>query len=115
MIFIPLIGAVLGMLIAYLLPYQIPIIYSKYTALAILATLDAIFGGLRAQFEGNFIIAKFLLSFFVNSALAALLAYLGDALGVDIYLGAVVAFSVRLFNNLSLLREGIFSRYRSGR
>lgn len=110
MILIPLIGLALGIAIASVLPFQIPITYAKYTALAILATLDAIFGGLRAQIEGDFIISKFLMSFFINSGLAAGLAYLGDILGIDIYLGAVVAFSIRIFNNLSLTREMIFNR-----
>lgn len=111
MIIIPLLGAALGVVIALYLPYQIPITYSKYSALAILATLDAIFGGLRAQAAGEFIISKFVISFFVNAGLAALLAYLGDLLGVDIYLGAVVAFSIRIFRNLSLLRELLFKKF----
>ncbi|HEY8343971.1 MAG TPA: small basic family protein [Bacillota bacterium] len=111
MIFIPLLGAALGVGIALFLPYQIPITFAKYSALAILATLDAIFGGLRAQAEGEFIISKFVVSFFVNAGLAVLLAYLGDQLGVDIHLGAVVAFSIRIFHNLSLLREILFKKF----
>jgi|SRR5690554_6005657 len=111
MIIIPLLGAACGVILALHLPYQIPITYAKYSALAILATLDAIFGGLRAQVEGEFIISKFVGSFFVNAGLAALLAYIGDLLGVDIYLGAVVAFSIRIFRNLSLLRELIFNKF----
>lgn len=108
---IPLIGALLGILIAIFLPYQIPLVYVKYTAIAILAALDAIFGGLRAQLEQKFVFSKFISSFFTNAALAALLAYLGDALGIDIYLGAVVAFSIRLFQNLSIIREELFEKF----
>lgn len=108
---IPLIGAAIGILIAIFLPYQIPLVYVKYTAIAILAALDAIFGGIRAQLEQKFVFSKFISSFFTNAALAALLAYLGDALGIDIYLGAVVAFSIRLFQNLSLIREELFERF----
>lgn len=108
---IPVIGAILGILIAIFLPYQIPLIYVKYTAIAILAALDAIFGGLRAQLEQKFVFSKFISSFFTNAALAALLAYLGDSLGIDIYLGAVVAFSIRLFQNLSIIREELFEKF----
>jgi small basic protein len=40
-----------------------------------------------------------------------MLAYLGDIVGVDIYMGAVVAFSIRLFQNLSLIREELFEHF----
>ena len=108
---IPIIGAIIGIGIALLLPYQVPLVYIKYTAIAILAALDAILGGFRAQLEQKFVFSKFISSFFTNAALAALLAALGDALGIDIYLGAIVAFSIRLFHNLSLIREELFERF----
>lgn len=108
---IPLIGALLGIIIGFLLPWDIPVNFVQYSAIAILTALDAIFGGIRAQLEQKFSISRFLSSFFTNAALAALLAYLGDKLGVDIYLGAVVAFSIRLFQNLSIIREELFDRY----
>ncbi|MGE5583252.1 MAG: DUF1290 domain-containing protein [Bacillota bacterium] len=109
--YIPIIGALIGIIIGIVLPYDIPINYVKYTAIAILAALDAIFGGLRAQLGQKFVFYKFMTSFFTNTALAALLAYLGDILGIDIYLGAVVAFSIRLFQNLTLIREELFDRF----
>ena len=106
-----IIGAILGIIIGLTLPYDIPVNMVKYSAIAILAALDAIFGGLRAQLEHKFVLTKFISSFFTNAALAALLSYLGEILGVDIYMGAVVAFSIRLFQNLSLIREELFERF----
>ena len=108
--YIPIIGALIGILLGVVLPYDIPINFVKYTAIAILAALDAIFGGIRAQLGQKFVFFKFISSFFTNTAMAALLAYLGDILGIDIYLGAVVVFSIRIFQNLSLIREEIFDR-----
>ncbi len=108
--YIPIIGALIGILLGVVLPYDIPINFVKYTAIAILAALDAIFGGIRAQLGQKFVFFKFITSFFTNTAMAALLAYLGDILGIDIYLGAVVVFSIRIFQNLSLIREEIFDR-----
>lgn len=113
--FIVIIGAILGIVIGVSLPYEIPLNYVKYTAIAILAALDAIFGGLRAQLGQKFDFSKFISSFFTNAALAALLAYLGDVLGVDIYMGALVAFSIRMFQNLALIREEILERFWSWR
>jgi small basic protein len=109
-LYIPIIGALIGIVIGVILPYDIPINFVKYTAIAILAALDAIFGGIRAQLGQKFVFFKFITSFFTNTAMAALLAYLGDILGIDIYLGAVVVFSIRIFQNLSLIREEIFDR-----
>lgn len=107
---IPVIGAIAGVILALLFPVDIPVNLVGYTAIAILAALDAIFGGLRAQFEGKFNFPKFLTSFCANAALAAGLTWLGDLLGIDIYIGAVAAFSIRLFKNLAILRELIFER-----
>lgn len=107
---IPIIGALVGILIGINLKYDIPVSFIKYTAIAILAALDAILGGIRAQLGKKFVFTKFISSFFTNTALAAMLAYLGDLMGVDIYIGAVVAFSIRLFQNLSLIREELFDR-----
>ncbi|HOP75458.1 MAG TPA: small basic family protein [Bacillota bacterium] len=115
---IPIIGALIGILIGLNLPFEIPVSLVKYTAIAILAALDAILGGIRAQLGQKFLFSKFISSFFANTALAALLCYLGDMMGVDIYIGAVAAFSIRLFQNLSLIREELFDRFwiwRSGR
>jgi small basic protein len=109
-LYIPIIGALIGILLGVVLPYDIPINFVKYTAIAILAALDAIFGGIRAQLGQKFVFFKFISSFFTNTAMAALLAYLGDILGIDIYLGAVVVFSIRIFQNLSLIREEVFDR-----
>jgi small basic protein len=75
-----------------------------------MAGLDAIFGGLRAQFEKKFSFQKFMTSFFTNITLAAILTWLGDLLGIDIYIGAVVAFSIRMFSNLSILRGLIYEK-----
>jgi small basic protein len=111
-LWIPIFGAIIGIFIGmYVLRYDIPVSYIKYTAIAILAALDAIFGGIRAQISRKFLFTKFISSFFTNTALAAMLAYLGDIVGVDIYMGAVVAFSIRLFQNLSLIREELFEHF----
>jgi small basic protein len=110
-VWIPIFGALLGIVLGLNLQYDIPIAYVKYTSIAILAALDAIFGGVRAQLGQKFLFSKFMTSFFTNTALAAMLAYLGDIVGVDIYMGAVVTFSIRLFQNLSLIREELLERF----
>lgn len=104
MVWLPVVGLILGFLI-YWLPIRLPSDYSSYLSLATLAGLDSIFGGIRAGVEGKFHDDIFISGFVANTFLAALLAYLGDQIGVDLYLAAVVALGGRVFLNLSLIRR----------
>lgn len=109
-IWVPLIGLILGVAIGLLIPVKIPVIYSKYMSVAVLAALDSVFGGIRASMEDNFDNAIFLTGFFSNTLLAAFLAYIGDQLGVELYLAAVLVFGVRLFQNLAIIRRHLLKK-----
>ena len=109
MIWLPLIGVAVGFLI-YWVPVRLPSDYASYLSLATLAGLDSIFGGIRAGIEGKFHDDIFLSGFVVNACLAASLAYLGDQLGVDLFLAAVVALGGRVFLNLSLIRRYLLTQ-----
>ncbi len=108
---LPVLGLILGVLLGFLFSVEIPLGYVKYTAIAILAAIDTILGGLRAQLEERFGLAIFLSGFVVNAAFAALLAGIGDLLGLDIYLGAVIAFSIRIFDNVGFIRRDVIMGY----
>ena len=102
---LPILGLILGLSIGYFSPFSVPVIYAKYLSVAMLAALDSVLGGIRAAQEGTFEEKVFLTGFFSNMLLAAFLAYIGDRIGVDLYLAAVVAFGVRLFQNLAVIRR----------
>ncbi|MHB8124310.1 MAG: small basic family protein [Desulfitobacteriaceae bacterium] len=102
---LPALGLILGLAIGYISPFSVPIDYAKYLSVAILAALDSVLGGIRAAQEEHFDSRVFLTGFFSNMLLAGLLAYVGDRIGVDLYLAAVVAFGVRLFQNLAIIRR----------
>ncbi len=108
---IPLLGLLAGIIIGILLPYNIPFAYSKYMAVAILACLDSVFGGLAASMQGKFDMRVFISGFFGNALLAAGLAYIGDKLGADIYMAAVFAFGNRLFLNFAIIRRYLLNKY----
>ena len=74
-------------------------------SIAVLAALDSVFGGIRASLEDKFETDIFISGFFGNAFLAAGLAYIGDRLDVPIYLAAIFAFGVRLFQNFAALRR----------
>lgn len=79
--------------------------YSGYLAIAIIAALDSVFGGITSILNKNFDIKIFVSGFFGNAVLAMLLTYLGEKLNVDIYLAAVIVFVGRMFTNLSIIRR----------
>jgi small basic protein len=108
---LPLFGLIVGILLGLLRPLEIPLGYVKYTAIAILAAIDTILGGVRAQLESRFDLTIFLSGFVTNAAFAALLTGLGDLLGLDLYLGAVIAFSIRIFDNAGFIRRDLLDAY----
>lgn len=108
---LPLLGLVVGIIIGLRFPFVVPAAYAKYLSIAVLATLDSVFGGLRADLEQKFDSLIFTTGFFGNALLAALLTYIGDQLGVELYLAAVFAFGVRLFQNLAIIRRYLLNRW----
>lgn len=105
MIYLPLLGLLLGLLTGYVVRYDVPPEYARYLSIAVLAALDSGLGGVRALLERTFDDRLFVTGFLSNAILAALLTYLGDRLGVSLYLAAVVAFGVRVFQNLAAIRR----------
>ena len=105
MIFIAiLIGCILGALIGMNAPI-ISYTYSSYLAIAIIAALDSVFGGITSVINKNFNLKIFVTGFFGNAILAILLTILGQKLNVDIYLAAIVVFVGRMFVNLAIIRR----------
>ena len=96
--------SILGVLFGMNLP-TISYSYSGYLAIAIVAALDSVFGGITSVLKKNFDIKIFVSGFFGNAILAMLLTYLGEKLNVDIYLAAVIVFVGRMFTNLSIIRR----------
>jgi small basic protein len=100
-------GMAVGVFIGLNMPLVLPQAYAKFLSVAALAALDSVFGGIRAAMEDHFDNSIFISGFFSNALLAAGLAYTGERLGIDLYLAAVVAFGVRLFQNLAIIRRHI--------
>lgn len=108
---LPVVGLILGVVVGFLLDLRVPQEYSSYLSIALLAGLDTIFGGVRSYLERMFNVRIFMSGFFFNTLFAAGLAFLGAFLGIDLYMAAIVAFGVRLFNNLAVIRRIILSKW----
>jgi small basic protein len=108
---LPILGLILGIILGLLTDIRIPDEYSNYLSIAVLAALDTLFGGIRAHLQNIYDDKVFVSGFFFNILLAASLAFLGVHLGVDLYLAAVFAFGVRLFQNIAVIRRILMNNW----
>ena len=99
-----IVSCILGALIGMNAP-TISYTYSTFLAIAIIAALDSVFGGIASVLNGKFDLKIFISGFFCNALLSMCLTYLGQKLNVDIYLAALVVFVGRIFNNLGIIRR----------
>jgi len=98
------IGILLGILVGSFLKINIPPEYARYTAVAILGVIDSIFGALRSETEYKYDSVIFVTGLLFNMALAILISYVGDKLNVELYLAVVIAFIIRIFLNIGIIR-----------
>jgi small basic protein len=103
-------GLVIGIVIGLVLQPTVPPELQPYLPIAVVAALDAVFGGLRAVLDGIFDDRVFVVSFLSNVVVAALVVYLGDQLGVGSQLstGVVVVLGIRIFSNAAAIRRHVF-------
>ena len=101
---IMIIACILGVVVGLNAP-MISYTYSSYLAIAIIAALDSVFGGVASVINKKFDMKIFISGFFGNAILAILLTRLGEKLNIDIYLAAIVVFVGRMFNNLGIIRR----------
>ena len=106
-------GLALGVVVGYYIPFTYPIDYSLYMSVAILATMDSIFGAVKSGFESKYDNIIFLTGFIGNALLAIILTYIGDRLGLPLYYVAILVFGTRLFDNLSIIRRHIVTNMRN--
>ena len=102
---IALIGLLLGVFLGLVFDVNIPESFSPYMSVAILACLDSVFGAFRASLNNNF----------KSDIFAAGLAYLGDKLGIPIYIASVIVFGGRIFDNFGAIRRILLERFKNRR
>lgn len=104
------IGLVLGVIAGLILQPTVPLWMQPYLPIAVVAALDAVFGGFRALLDGIFDDRVFTVSFLSNVLVAAFIVYLGDQLGVGAQLstGVVVVLGIRIFSNAAAIRRHLF-------
>lgn len=106
---IELAGLIVGLVIGCFLPWHVPSQYSLYVATGLLAALDSALGGMNARIKKSFNLSIFLSGFFGNAIIAVFLTWLGDKLGLPLYLAAVVVFGTRMFQNFAEIRRELLT------
>lgn len=107
---IPALALVVGIAAGLLIEPSVPAGLQPYLPIAVVAALDAVFGGVRARLDGIFDDKVFVVSFVSNVLVAGLIVYLGDKLGVggQLSTGVVVVLGVRIFGNVAAIRRHVF-------
>ena len=102
-------SVLLGVLIGALLPWSIPAQYSIYAAVMLLAALDAAAGCINARLHHKFSGSLFVSGALGNGLIAVFLTYMGERIGISLYLAAVVVFGTRLFQNFGEIRRELLT------
>ena len=107
---IPALALAVGVVLGLLVEPVVPLWLQPYLPIAVVAALDAVFGGIRARLDGIFDSKVFVVSFVSNVLVAALIVFLGDKLGVGAQLstGVVVVLGIRIFGNAAAIRRHLF-------
>ena len=115
MILIPILALIVGVLIGTLLAGGLPLELLSYVAVAVLASLDSVFGGTRSQLDGKFQADIFITGFLANIAAATFFVWLGENIGIGLVQVAAVVFGIRMFTNLSLIRRILINRWQESK
>ncbi|MBA3277693.1 MAG: small basic family protein [Geodermatophilaceae bacterium] len=107
---IPILGLAAGIAAGVWLDPSVPTSLQPYLPIAVVAALDAVFGGVRARLDGIFDAKVFVVSFISNVVVAALIVFLGDQLGVGAQLSTavIVVLGIRIFGNVAAIRRHLF-------
>lgn len=102
----------LGVTLGLLTNVSVPAAWLTYLGVAMLAAIDACLGGIKASLERTFDDRIFVSGFLTGTLMAAFIVFIGDRVGVrELYLAAVVAFGLRIFENLGTVRRLLFARW----
>ena len=105
------IAVLVGVLMGLLIPYNLNASMLSYLAVALIAALDSVLGGLFAYLNKRFNINVFMIGLVSNAILGIVLTFIGNILGISLSFAVIIVFGVRMFNNMAAIRRQTFDRY----
>ena len=112
MILIPVFALIIGAIIAKMLNLGVPGVLGTYLAIACIAGLDTVLGGIRSAYERKFQTDIFVTGFVANVFIAFFIAWLGDKIGTNLYTVGALVMGMRIFSNLSVIRRYLLQEFK---
>jgi len=111
---IAILAIAIGIFVGLWMPHNLTPDAVPFLAIAIIAALDSVFGGITAYMQKQFDITVFFTGLFTNALLAVGILYLGDILGINfpMLLATIVIFGTRMFQNFATMRYIFLEKYR---
>ena len=103
-----MIGVIIGLMIGSIIP--LITINTKILAVMIIVSADTLIGSLKSYLESNFNDIEMISGFIINSIVAVSLVFLGDYLIVSLYYLVLFALGIRIFENLSKIRQHLIKK-----
>lgn len=101
-----ILGIILGIILGMTVNVSIPQELTRYTAVIILGMLDSLFGAIRSETaQNNYNSILFISGLLFSIIFAVLITYLGEHLGLNLYLAVTVVFTFRIFKNVGIVRR----------
>jgi len=104
-------GLVLGVIAGLNLDLAYSPEYAVYISLTILAILNSIFNMLSENLNGELTPVKSILFLTGDLVFALFLGYIGEQLGLPIYLAAIFAFGNNIYKNLNIMINFLLEKY----
>jgi len=109
---LPIVGFCVGAVLGIIVPQNIPAQYSQYVAVAIIAALDSVCGGINAKLKKTYDEKMFISGFICNAVVAAFITYLGNLLAVELYLAPILFFGARMLQNIAEIRRYLLKKFK---
>ena len=106
-----IVAVLVGILMGLLIPYNLSPSMLSYLAVALVAALDSVLGGLLANIHKRFNINVFMIGLVSNAILGIFLTFIGNILGISLSFAVIIVFGVRMFNNMATIRRLTFDIY----
>ncbi len=106
---IAVLALLLGVAAGLIVEPRLPGVLTPYVPVIVVAALDTVLAGILARLEGGYHEGEFVVAFLSNTLLAAFIVWVGERLGaVDLTVGVVVVFGIRMFQSLAGIRRYLF-------
>ena len=112
---LPIVALFIGALLALQFVSPLTGVSGQYFAVACLAGLDTVCGGIRSGLEGKFHNDVFVTGFISNCLIAFFLAWLGDQIYINLFLAVGLVLGARIFTNLSLIRRFLLTKWQDAK